>query len=409
MLLHLPRYKNIELISHSIDGCISLSQGAVKIGGTPQLIKEHIREILQSEVVDFYQYVGGILPLRQKIAKRISEIKGCCCETENIMITHGAIGGITAICLALLQSGDEVILPEPAYPSYRNIILFSKAHPIYVESYLREKNNWYFDLDAIKKKTTEKTKMIIISHPSNPTGMILQKESMIALREWCENKGIYLISDEVYDNYIYEGKFHSFTTDVLDSGLIMRTGSFSKDFAMSGWRIGFIVAPKSLITKFIAVQDGTLCCPSVVGQHAALFALEHEELIAEQVNVVKRNRDLSCELLKPLVDRGIFSFTKPQAGIFLFIKTGKPDSEPLVMDLLHKAHVALVPGKDFGNSEEAYASLRLCFARKEEVLREGLNRLLHYFGECISSHEPNAVTAHALKKAGKKKVKFLNR
>ncbi len=369
--LGLPKYKTIESISSSSEEYISFSQGTVKISGTPALIKQHIREKLESDSLDYYQYVGGIYPLRTKIAGK------CGVKPEQVIISHGSIGGITAICLTLLKQGDEVIIPTPFYPSYRNIILFSKAVPVYVEGYVQEKDSWRFDLDSIKQSATSKTKMIILSNPSNPTGVCLKREDLLLLKQWCEQKGIYLVSDEVYDNFIYEGEFHSFTPHVSDSEFVIRTGSFSKDFAMSGWRVGYIVAPEKLVASLIAVQDGTLCCPSVIGQHAALFALEHEHLIANQIQAVRRNRDLAWEQLQPLAEKGIFSFAKPQAGIFFFIKTPGSDSEDLVMDILHKAKVALVPGKDFGANSRA--SIRFCFARQEAVLIEGIRRLLHYF------------------------------
>ena len=253
-------------------------------------------------------------------------------------------------------------MPAPFYPSYRNIILFSKATPVYVEGYIRECNTWRFDIERVKEAATINTKMIILSNPSNPTGVCLSKKEIFDLKVWCEQKGIYLVSDEVYDNYIYDGEFHSFTPHVSDSNRIIRNSIFSKDFAMSGWRVGYIVAPEVLVSRLIAVQDGTLCCPSVIGQHAALFALEHEHLIAEQTNAVRKNRDIAWHLLQPLVEKGIFSFVKPQAGIFFFIATTCRDSEELVMDILHEAKVALVPGKDFGTrAKNRTASSRASF------------------------------------------------
>lgn len=361
--LDLPKYKTIESLCSS--EYISFSQGTVKISGTPPLIKKAMQEKLDSDIVDYYQYVGGIAPLRAKIADKLTKRHGVSIKPEQVMISHGSIGGITAICLTLLQKGDEVIIPIPFYPSYRNIVLFSKAVPVYVE------------LERVKEAVTPKTKMILLSNPSNPSGVCLSKEEVLSLKSWCEEKGIYLVADEVYDNYIYEGDFNSFTPHISD--YILRTGSFSKDYAMSGWRVGYVVAPASLISHLTAVQDGTLCCPSVIGQHAALFALEHESLIAEQTQIVRRNRDIAYELLQPLRERGIFSFAKPQAGIFFFIKTPYSDSEDLVMEILNKAKVALVPGKDFGHTDQIRASVRFCFARQEAVLIEGINRLLDFF------------------------------
>lgn len=377
--LDLPKYKTIEVISNSSKEYISFSQGTIKISGTPALIKKHIQEKLESDSLDYYQYVGGIYSLRTKIAEKLSRNHNVLIKPEQIVISHGSIGGITAICLTLLKEGDEVIIPTPFYPSYRNIILFSKAVPIFVEGYLWEQNVWKFDIERIKQSITPKTKMLILSNPSNPSGVCLRKEDVHELKLWCEGKGVYLVSDEVYDNYVYEGDFHSFTPHIGNSDFVIRTGSFSKDYAMSGWRVGYIVAPEPLVSRLIPVQDGTLCCPSVIGQQAALFALEHEYLISDQTNTVKKNRDLAWQQLLPLVEKGIFSFVRPQAGIFFFMSTTCEDSEELVMDILYKAKVALVPGKDFGASGQASSFIRLCFARQEAVLIEGIQRLLNYF------------------------------
>ncbi len=368
--LDLPKYKTIESISSSSPDYISFSQGTVKISGTPPLIKEHIQKKLEGDSLDYYQYVGGIYPLRTKIAEKLSHTHNSFIKPEQVMISHGSIGGITALCLTLLKAGDEVIIPTPFYPSYRNIVLFSEATPVFVEGYSHAREVF---LEKIMAARGEKTKMLILSNPSNPTGVCLSQAEVLALKEWCVRFGIYLISDEVYDNYIYEGCFTSFTPYVNESQFVIRVGSFSKDFAMSGWRVGYVVAQAALISNVIAIQDGTLCCPSVIGQQAALFALENHYLIEEQTQVVRRNRDLAFLHLSPLIERGIFSLIKPQAGIFFFIKTQERDSEKLVMDILEKVKVALVPGKDFGKTPEILSSIRFCFARREEVLLEGIS------------------------------------
>jgi len=380
-MLHLtmPRYKNIETIAKSGPDYISFSQGAVKIDGTPQVIKDYIRDLLQTDVVDYYQPVSGIYPLRQQIAEDLSVKFKCLFTPEHILITHGSIGGITNACLALLKSGDQVILPEPGYPSYHNIIKFAKAEPLLVQCFVMKEDQWVFDVEKLTEAVTLQTRMIILSNPANPCGICLGEKDILYLRNFCEQRGIYLVFDEVYDNYIYEGCFCSGTSFVLESEFVIRTGSFSKDFAMSGWRIGYLVASQPLISSFTAIQDGTLCCPSVVGQHAALFALKHKKLIENQVKAVKSNLDLICYLLQPLVEKEILSYVKPQAGIFLFIKTSFDDSENLVMDILQKKKVALVPGKDFGSCFDAKSHIRLCFSRQESVVREGMRRILQYF------------------------------
>lgn len=372
--LELPRYKKIEVISKTNTGTISFSQGAVKVGGTPSTIKEHIRSLLSQDIVDYYQNGAGLDALREKIAENLSLKHKISLTADNILITHGAIGGITNICLTLLQDGDQVLIPEPTYPSYRNIVRFSKAEPIFPPAFIENGNQWILDLDILREAITPKTKMIILSNPSNPCGFGLSQETLNTLVALCEEKGIYLLLDEVYDNFIYENAFFSGMPFVLKSQFVIRTGSFSKDFAMSGWRIGFIAAPSYLIPLFAAIQDGTLCCPSVIGQHAALFALNHKHLINEQITATRASYQLAMDGLKPL--DGILSFIKPQAGIFLFVKTTHEDCEDLVMDILYKAKVALVPGKDFGTRKDCF---RLCFAREKPIIQEGMERLCEYF------------------------------
>ena len=377
--LTMPRYKKIEAISKESKDCISFSQGAVRVGGTPQVIKDHVKNLLSEDCADYYQNVGGIYPLRQKIAQELSEKFRRVFTSDSILVTHGSIGGITNLCLSLLKQGDEVILPEPTYPSYQNIIRFSKGMPVFIPGFIEEKGAWRFDLSSIVKAVTKRTKMIILPNPSNPLGVCLKKDDIQALINFCQSTQIYLVLDEVYDHYIYEGEFHSGTPYVLDNKYVVRTASFSKDFAMSGWRIGYVVASPELIAGLVTIQDGTLCCPSVVGQHAALFALQNRHLIEQQVCIVKDNLKLTCAMLQPLVEKRMISYIKPQAGIFLFINTGLKDSEPLVFDILEKAKVALVPGKDFGTAPKTASYVRLCFAREQGVLQEGLTRLLRYF------------------------------
>ena len=374
--LELPRYKAIEALSKKDPGSISFSQGAVRVGGTPQAIKNHIASLMISDVADYYQAAAGLFPLREQIAKMLSERHHLYFDPEQIIVSHGSIGGLSSLCLTLLDEGDQVILPSPTYPSYQSVVRFSKAEPLFVEAFFERDEGWFFDVKAIESAVSPKTKMVILSNPSNPCGIPISQPNLLALKKLCEERGLYLVLDEVYDSFIYEGALFSGTPFVLESELIFRTGSFSKDFAMSGWRIGYIVTPKKLAHAITAVQDGNLNCASVVGQYAALFALKHKELMQETVESVKESLSLANTLLEPLVKKGHLSYIKPQAGIFLFIKTAQRDAEPLVMDLLKKARIAFVPGRDFGARFDCF---RLCFAREKDLVQEGLTRLQDYF------------------------------
>lgn len=371
--LHIPEYKRIELIAKSSPEYISFAQGAVRVGGTPPEIKADVSVILKSDQADYYEPAAGIPMLRKKLAAELSEKFSIHLNWEQIIITHGAIGGITTICLALLNSGDEVLLPSPTYPSYANVIRFCRAEPTFVHAFHEDDKGWSFDFDAIKRSVTVNTRMMIIPNPSNPCGFCLGKQQLDQLMAWCEERGIFLIVDEVYDHFIYEGESHSVTPSVLTHRYVLRTGSFSKDYAMSGWRVGFIVAPEHLVPLLKTIQDGALCCASVVGQFAAYSALEQKHLVQRQVNLVRLGREIASEMLKPLIEAGVLTYTKPQAGIFMFLKTQELNSEYLVNRILEEAKVALVPGKDFGLGGEAY--IRLCFAREEAKIVEGIKRI----------------------------------
>lgn len=387
IMLDQPEYKRIEFIAQNGADYISFSQGALRLGGVPQAIKDYARTILTTDAADYYTHVLGIRPLREKLAEKLSQRHSTQLSIDNIMVTHGSINGISALCLALLAADDEVLLPEPTYPAYFNIIKVAKAKPVFVSAFVQDTKNgisrWKCALEKIKQATTNRTKMIIIPNPSNPCGVCLTHDELRELKHWCEQQGIYLILDEVYDNYVFEGSFFSGTSLVPESDLIFRTGSFSKDFAMSGWRIGFVVAPAAVLHTMMALQDGLICCPSGIGQYAALHALDNRQLMQPQIEQIYQNRLLAMTLLQPLVDKGIFSYAKPDAGFFLFLKTLESDTTSLVADILTRAKVALVPGKDFGPSGSSY--IRLCYARRPELIIEGIKRLEAYFENFTAS------------------------
>lgn len=382
--LQTPAFKKIEVQAQATPGCISFSQGALRVGGVPAPIREYAREILKTDKADYYVNGLGIMPLREKIATYLQQKHGVVINPQHVFITHGGVGGLTSIFLTLLEAGDEVILPAPTYPVYQNIIKMSKANPIFVNAaFTRDEGNgkssWVFDFDRVKAAVTSKTKMIVIANPTNPTGMSFGEKDVRNLKDLCEKNKIYFISDEVYENFIFEGDFYSATPFVQESAYVLRVGSFSKNFSMSGWRVGFVVAPAHMMDTFSAIQSASICCPTAISQHVALYALDHADLMNEQIALVKQLRDVAYQGLLPLVKKGILSVAYPKTGFYLFVKTPEKDCSDMVMDILQKAKVALAPGKDFGpfNTD----SFRLCYARDPKLVNEGIARLVKYFEE----------------------------
>lgn len=349
------------------DGYVSLSQGALKIGGIPQEIKCHLQQVLETDKTDYYQSAWGIFPLRERIAEHLSRDHNVCFSHRNVLVTHGCMGAISTLLLALLDEGDEVILPEPTYPAYKNIVGLARGKHRFV----------CLDMDEIVKARTSKTKMMILSNPCNPTGELLSKSMLEALVQWCDEHKVYLIVDESYDDYIFDGDFFSATPFVLQSSFVIRTGSYSKSLSMSGWRVGFMVVSDELSARMGVTQDALLNCPNVIAQHAVLYALDHPEYTARFHGVVRANRDIAVKGLQSLVDRGLLSFSVPAAGFYLFLKTKQRDAYDLCLDILKHAKVGLIPGRAFGPSGTPF--LRLCYARQREVLLEGIDRITRYF------------------------------
>jgi aspartate/methionine/tyrosine aminotransferase len=375
--LALSGIKKIEAIAQSSSEYISLSQGALRIGGIPQQIKEHLRVVLQTDKTDYYQSAWGIMPLREKIASNMSKTHSAKLSEKNILVTHGCVGALSSFFLTVLGIDDEVIIPEPTYPAYEKLALVARAKPVFVSFVDKNRVVGQFSVEKIKNATTPKTKIIVFSNPWNPLGIVASRKEILELVEWCEDKKIYLLIDEAYRDYYFDENFKSSVDLVEKSEFVIVTVSFSKNMAMSGWRVGYMIAPEKLIIPVGKVQDAQINCPNVPAQYAALYALDHPEFTQEFCQTLNTNLDMMLKSFEPLQKIGVFNFQKPAGTFFIFLKTQFDDAEDLCMSILNKSKVALVPGKFFGPSGAPY--IRLCFARDPEVMQEALTRIVKYF------------------------------
>jgi aspartate/methionine/tyrosine aminotransferase len=367
--INFSEIKRIESIVQDDESYISLSQGALKVGGVPTDIKQFSQKILLTDKADYYQSAWGIMQLREKLAEVLSNKNNTSLSYENIVISHGCAGAIAALFLSLLEKDDEVIIPEPNYIMYESMTKLVGAKRIFIQS---------LDIKTLEEVRTNKTKILVFSNPCNPTGEIVPKVTLEKLVQWCEKNKIYLVVDEAYDDYIFTKEFFSMTALVTKSERVIRMGSFSKSLSMSGWRIGYAVLPKKLTFLIGSTQDTLLNCPNVLAQHAVLYALGNPKYMKKFHGIVKTSRDVAIELLKPLVEKNIFSYKLPQAGFFLFLKTSEQDSSELCKKILYEAKVGLIPGGAFGSSGKPF--IRLCFAREPEVIKEGITRIKKFFG-----------------------------
>lgn len=370
--------KKIEEIAKSSNEYISLSQGAVRIGGIPQSIKDYTQTLLNSDKTDYYDSCFGLKILREKIASVLKNRYQVPVSANNIIPTHGCIGGLSLLYLSILNPGDEVIVPEPSYPAYDILTQASRARAVHV-SVIKDNNQFQLDVEQIKAATTDKTKIIIFSNPWNPLGMIVPHETLLELVSWCEQKGIYLIIDEAYNDYAFDELLTPVVPLVLNSEWVISANTFSKNFAMSGWRVGYLVIPERLIKTLAGMQDALLNCLNNIAQHAAVFALEHPEIIQQFHTIIRHNRDLTMNILSPLIHDNRIQLTQPAGGFFAFFKTNELDATDLGMNILHQTKVTLVPGNSFGPSGKPF--LRLCYARETNVLEEGLTRIVKFLNQ----------------------------
>ena len=376
--ISLSGIKKIEEIAQSSSEYISLSQGSIKVGGIPQQVKKYVQQLLDSDKTDYYESCWGLKVLRQKIATALNSRYELSININQVLPTHGCIGGLSLLYFTLLSPGDNVIIPEPAYPAYNILAQAARCETTYVSCLIPGTlSNWALDVDAIKKAITPKTKMIIFSNPSNPTGNIISSETLEELITICDARGIYLVIDEAYREYIFDGDYTSAITLLHKSPFVICANSFSKSMAMSGWRVGYLIVHEQLIRPLAGMQDALLNCLNNTAQYAAIYALSHPDLTTAMYKKVLHNRDYALKKITPLIDAGIFSVAKPSGGFFLFLRTQFADGTDLCMDILNTAKVGLIPGKTFGPSAAPF--IRLCYAREPEVLEEGINRLVNYF------------------------------
>lgn len=374
--LKLSVIKQMEIRASKYPDVISLAQGIPSFD-TPGCIKRRAERALSRGVVAKYSLSPGLPELRELIELSLAKSNMFYDWQEEIIVTAGSIEGITASILAITEPGDEIIIPVPVYTSYQEVINLAGCKPVYVE--LDENNGWAFDIKKFENAITGKTKAIFFCNPNNPTGTIFSKEELLALAKLADAHNIYLISDEVYKDFIFDDtKFYSLAQEPRYRKRLIRLFSFSKAYAMTGWRVGYLHTDEEVAREIIKVHDSLVTCAPVISQYAAMGALEMGDYDLEKfVKDFKIHRDLICSRLDKL--SSIFKYIKPNSAYYVFpaIKIGDKDSWKFAVDLLDKIHVAAVPGVAFGPNGENH--LRLNFGRSKDDINRAFDRMNEYF------------------------------
>lgn len=344
---------------------------------TPEHIKAAAIEAINAGATK-YNPNAGLYELRQAIADRYSKVFNYNYKPENVMV---AVGGMEAIFLALstiVNHGDEVIIPDPAYPNYCGTVSILGGKIVRVPLY--EEHGFRLQPEDLEKVITPKTRALILNYPTNPVGAILNKEDVQKLAQIVKKHNIMVISDEVYDNIIYDGNAHYSISQVEDvRKQVLVINSMSKTYAMTGWRVGYILGDKEIIDNMPKLQEGICSCLPPFIQKAAIAALRGpQDCVEEMVAHYRRRRDIlvnglnSIKGFKCLASGGSFYAF---ANIKYFGKT----SEEFAIDILKGAGVVCVPGSAFGQMGEGY--IRFSFANSDENLIEAVRRIKKYVVE----------------------------
>jgi aspartate/methionine/tyrosine aminotransferase len=333
---------------------------------TPECVKEAASKAL-AEGQTHYTHSLGDLSLREAICSYYFDTYNVSVHPDQVVITSGTSPAMLLLFSALLEQGDEVIISDPHYACYPNVIRFVQGVPVTVPVY--EEDGFQFRPEAIQEKITRKTKGIFINSPSNPTGNLLSESRMRAIAEFSP----YIISDEIYHGLVYEGKEHSIL-EFTDRAFVLN--GFSKLYAMTGLRLGYLIAPKPFVRPIQKMQQNFFISANSVVQIAGIAALEKAgEDVARMKKIYNERRQY---MVKRLQEIGLGITVEPTGAFYVFANARhiSPDSYQLAFDILEKAHVGVTPGIDFGENGEGY--LRFSYANSLENIAEGLDRIEHY-------------------------------
>ncbi len=343
---------------------------------TPANIKEAAKKALDQGVTAYSSNYGDIR-LRRAIAEKLERMNHLNVDpTKEIMVTCGGEEAVAAALFALLEKGDEVLIADPSYIPYSSLTKIAEAEPVYVP--LDEKNGYCFDLEKLEAAITNKTKLLILCTPGNPTGTMMDEESLRRLAEICCRHDILVLADEAYEQVLYDGNKHISMASL--PGMWERTitvQSFSKTYSMCGWRIGYLVAPAELMRIVVRAHQTVAMNACSFGQLGALEALTGpQDSLYAMLAEFDRRRLLLYNGLKEL---GI-PCSRPQAAFYLFPDIGEfgMDSFTFAEFLLDKYGVATVPGVEFGKNGENH--LRISYATSFEDCQMGLHRI----AQCVS-------------------------
>jgi aspartate/methionine/tyrosine aminotransferase len=336
---------------------------------TPDCIKEAGMRAMHDGHTH-YTHSLGLLELREAICEHYLDRYGVTISPDQVLVASGTSPAMLVLFSALLEKGSEVIISDPHYPCYPNLISFFGGQPVNVPVY--EEEGFQLSAGAIREKITDRTRLVMVNSPSNPTGNILSEKRMAEIAAL----GVPVVSDEIYHGLVYEGKEHSIL-EFTDNAFVLN--GFSKAYAMTGWRLGYLIVPPAYVRPMQKIIQNLFISANAFVQWAGVAALRQAGPDAEKMREIYDQRRKYITGRLSAMGLGI---RVPPTGAFYIlgnIKHYANDSYRMAFDILKKAHVGVAPGIDFGRNCEGY--LRFSYANSMENIREGMDRLHKYLRE----------------------------
>lgn len=347
---------------------------------TPAPIKEAVIKALE-ENYTHYGSNRGYPALRKLLSEKLEKETGVSYDPETeIIFTTGGAEALNNAFMAVVDLGDEVIVFSPAFITYENLVHMCGAKLVKVP--LKKENNYQIDMDDLKAAVTDKTKLLVMNNPNNPTGAVYSKECLEQVCELAKEKNFLILSDEMYSRLVYgDGKFYSIASfpDMKERTIIIN--GFSKTYAMTGWRVGYVAAPAKLLPSILKVhQYCSTCCPTFihVGLANALDLPETEEAVCKMVDAFAKRREVLIEGLDQIP--GI-TYVKPEGAFYAMVDVSAfgVDGDTFAAKLLKEKHVAVIPGSGLG--ENCKDAVRISFAASEDTIRKATARMKEFIQE----------------------------
>ena len=339
---------------------------------TPQHVKDAGKRAID-ENMTFYTHTQGLLSLREKLAGKLARVNAISTSPEQVACAPGGVGAIAAMLAAVVEQGDEVMFPDPGWPNYRMMTPWLGAHAVLYPC--PADTGFQPDLAALEALVTPRTKVLVVNSPNNPTGAVYPRETVAAMIEIAQRHNLWLLSDECYDQIVLDGAWTSPAALAPDDPRIATVFTFSKTYAMTGWRLGYLVGEPKLVDTATKVLESNSSCVSTISQVAAEAALVGpQDCVGEMVDAYRRRRDHVVAVL-----REAELFIAEPRGAFYCMADVSPAGMPardFAFSLLREKGVSVAPGTAFG--QVASGAVRISLASSDEDLDRGVRLLAEF-------------------------------